>query len=66
MSRFDIPEGSHHLVVGGSPAEYWEQPSKCSHSFCEVCPECAALTDDEVAALRKYFALLKERQERES
>lgn len=42
-------------LVGGRMPTYCERPSDCSHAGLEVCPKCAALTDDEVAALREYF-----------
>lgn len=34
----------------------------CDHRGPNVCPECAHLTDAEVAALREYFALLEQKR----
>jgi hypothetical protein len=56
MSQFDIPEGSHNIVVGGRGARWWDNPVDCAHADRNVCPACAELTDVEAAAVRAYLA----------
>lgn len=55
MSRFDTT-GSGGIPVG--PARFHLNGDGCSHRYNNVCPNCAQLTDEETAALRKYFDLL--------
>lgn len=43
-------------LVGGARVDL--DGDGCNHRDGNVCPACAELTDDEVAALREYFARL--------
>ncbi|SBS73872.1 hypothetical protein MHPYR_180100 [uncultured Mycobacterium sp.] len=55
MSQFDTT-GSECFPVG-SPRIHLDSDG-CNHRNNNACPACVELTDEEVAALREYFALL--------
>lgn len=59
MSRFDTT-GSGHIPVGDAGRFHFSLDD-CNHQGINVCPECAELTAEELAAIREYVALLTNR-----
>lgn len=65
MSQFDT-SGSGDMPVGGADGAvriHIDDIDQCNHRDNNVCPICAELTDEEVAAIRHYFALLAEKRQ---
>lgn len=60
MSAFDTT-GSGHLSVGG-PVRFSNDPTACTHTVGNVCPQCAELTEAEAQAVREYLELLQAKQ----
>lgn len=51
------PCGMYCPVGGADGAVRIHLNDGCNHRYGNVCPACAELTDEEVAAIREYFAL---------
>lgn len=56
------PCGLNCPVGGADGAVRLHFDGRCDHAGINVCPQCAELTDEEVAALRKYFDLLAQKR----
>jgi hypothetical protein len=59
MSQFDIPEGSHDLVVGGI-LRWQDNQEHCTHREGALCQLCTQITDAEAKAIREHLDRLRQ------